>query len=181
MFERPSARLAYTALAVTCFAIFLAALDQTAVSALLPVIIEDFEGAFSPTSVERAGWIITAYLVGYTVVMPVMGRVSDLFGHRRVFNVSILIFILGSVLCALSPSLYWLSAARALQAVGGGAIVPIAMGMVGYSFSLRQQAVVIGVLVAAGEAGGVLGPLYGAYLAEPFGWQIGRASCRERV
>ena len=171
MFERPSNRLAYTALSVTCFAIFLAALDQTAVSALLPVIIEDFEGAFSPSSVERAGWIITAYLVGYTVVMPVMGRVSDLFGHRRVFNASILIFMLGSLLCALSPSLYWLSAARALQAVGGGAIVPIAMGMVGYSFSFRQQAMAIGILVAAGEAGGVLGPLYGAYLAEPFGWQ----------
>lgn len=162
---------AWVSLAVICFAIFLAALDQTAVSALLPTIIKDYEGAFSPTAVERAGWIITAYLVGYTVVMPVMGRVADLLGHRLLFNVSIVIFIAGSVLCAVAPSLKTLAFFRALQAAGGGAIVPIAMGIVGHTFSRRQQGFAIGILVAAGEAGGVIGPLYGAYVAEPFGWQ----------
>ncbi|MEW6019298.1 MAG: MFS transporter [Pseudomonadota bacterium] len=158
-------------MAVICFAVFVAALDQTAVSALLPTIIKDYEGSFSPSSVERAGWIITAYLVGYTVVMPVMGRIADLFGHRRVFNVSIAIFIVGSVLCALSPGLRSLAAARAVQAAGGGAIVPIAMGIVGLTFPRVRQGFAIGLLVAAGEAGGVIGPLYGAYLAQPFGWR----------
>jgi len=169
---RQDGRGAWLLLAVVSFAVFLAALDQTAVSALLPVIVKDFEGFFSPDAVERASWIITAYLVGYTVVMPVMGRVSDLFGHRRVFNISVLIFVIGSVLCALTGGFGQLAAARALQAVGGGAIVPIAMGMVGYTFGFRRQAFAIGILVAAGEAGGVLGPLYGAWLAEPFGWQF---------
>ena len=159
------------ALAVICFGIFLAALDQTAVSALLPTIIKDYEGAFSPTAVERASWIVTAYLVGYTVVMPVMGRLADVFGHRLLFNVSILIFIAGSVLCTLAPSFKWLAAFRAIQAVGGGAIVPIAMGMVGIGFSRRMQALAIGILVSAGEAGGVIGPLYGALMAEPIGWR----------
>ena len=162
---------AWVSLAAICFAIFLAALDQTAVSALLPTIIKDYEGAFSPTAVERAGWIITAYLVGYTVVMPVMGRVADLLGHRLLFNVSIGIFVAGSVLCAVAPSLRTLAFFRALQAAGGGAIVPIAMGIVGHTFSRRQQGFAIGILVAAGEAGGVIGPLYGAYVAQPFGWQ----------
>ncbi|MEK7818110.1 MAG: MFS transporter, partial [Actinomycetota bacterium] len=164
-------RGAWLALAVTCLGVFLTALDQTAVSALLPDIIKHYEGAFSPTAVERAGWIVTAYLVGYTIVMPVMGRVADIFGERLIFNVSILIFIAGSVLCALSPGLKVLAFFRALQAVGGGAIVPIAMGMVGHSFSLKRQALAIGVLVAAGEAGGVIGPLYGALVARPFGWE----------
>lgn len=162
---------AWVALAVICFGIFLAALDQTAVSALLPKIIKDYEGAFSPTAVERAGWIVTAYLVGYTVVMPVMGRLADLLGHRLLFNVSLLIFISGSVLCALAPSIKWLAFFRALQAVGGGAIVPIAMGIVGLGFSRKMQALAIGVLVSAGEAGGVIGPLYGALVAEPIGWR----------
>ncbi|MHB0867453.1 MAG: MFS transporter [Thermoleophilia bacterium] len=161
----------WVALAVLCFGIFLAALDQTAVSALLPTIIKDYEGSFSPTAVERAGWIVTAYLVGYTVVMPVMGRLADLLGHRRLFNLSILIFMSGSVLCALAPNLKWLAVFRAIQAVGGGAIVPIAMGMVGHTFSRRSQALAIGILVSAGEAGGVIGPLYGAYMAEPMGWR----------
>lgn len=162
---------AWVALAVICFGIFLAALDQTAVSALLPTIIKDYEGAFSPTAVERASWIVTAYLVGYSVVMPVMGRLADLLGHRRVFIFSILIFIAGSVLCALAPGLKWLAVFRALQAVGGGAIVPIAMGMVGHTFNRRTQALAIGILVSAGEAGGVIGPLYGAYVAQPMGWR----------
>ena len=164
--------MAYAALAVICFGIFVAALDQTAVSALLPTLITDFEGGFSPNAVERAGWIITAYLVGYTVVMPVMGRVADLFGHRRLFNISMLIFIAGSVLCALAPSLQLLAVFRAFQAVGGGAIVPIAMGIVGHSFDRRRQAMAIGLLVAAGEAGGVIGPLYGAFVALPLGWRM---------
>ena len=166
-----SKKSAWVALAVICFGIFLAALDQTAVSALLPTIIKDYEGAFSPSAVERAGWIITAYLVGYTVVMPVMGRIADLLGHRLLFNVSILIFIAGSIMCALAPTLKWLAFFRAIQAVGGGAIVPIAMGMVGLGFSRKMQGLAIGILVSAGEAGGVIGPLYGALVAEPIGWR----------
>ncbi len=164
-------RSAWAALAVLCFGIFLSTLDGTAVSALLPTIIKDYEGAFSPTAVERAGWIVTAYLVGYTVVMPVMGRVADLFGHRRVFNVSILIFITGSVLCTLAPSIQWLAALRALQAVGGGALIPITMGILGYSFDRRQHAMALGFLVLVYEAGGALGPFYGAFMAQPVGWR----------
>jgi EmrB/QacA subfamily drug resistance transporter len=162
---------AWVALSVICFGIFLAALDQTAVSALLPTIIKDYEGAFSPTAVERAGWIVTAYLVGYTVVMPVMGRLADLLGHRLLFNISILIFMAGSVMCAMAPTLKWLAVFRAVQAVGGGAIVPIAMGMVGIGFSRKTQALAIGILVSAGEAGGVIGPLYGAFVSQPMGWR----------
>lgn len=173
--ERPGKAAAYVALAVICFAIFIAALDQTAVSALLVTIIEEFEPTYSPTNtepLEMAGWVITAYLIGYTVFMPVMGRVADLLGHRFMFNISMAIFIIGSVLCVIAPDFWWLSAARAFQAIGGGAIIPIAMGIVGFTFSRRQQALAIGLLVAAGEAGGVLGPIYGAYLAEPFGWRL---------
>lgn len=172
--DRPARKAAYVALGVICFAVFVAALDQTAVSALLVRIIEDF-GGYSPTNtepLEKAGWVITAYLIGYTVFMPVMGRVADLLGHRFLFNISMGIFIVGSVLCVFSPNFWWLSVSRAVQAVGGGAIIPIAMGIVGFSFSRRQQALAIGLLVAAGEAGGVLGPIYGAYLAEPFGWRF---------
>jgi EmrB/QacA subfamily drug resistance transporter len=173
--DKPGKSSAYVALGVICFAIFVAALDQTAVSALLVTIIEEFEPTYSPTNtgpLEMAGWIITAYLIGYTVFMPIMGRVADLLGHRFLFNISMVIFIAGSVLCALSPNFWWLAVARAIQAIGGGAIIPIAMGIVGFSFSRLQQGFAIGLLVAAGEAGGVLGPLYGAYLAEPFGWRF---------
>lgn len=173
--DRPTKKAAYVALGVICFAIFVAALDQTAVAALLPEIIDDFEPTYSPVNtepLEMAGWIITAYLIGYTVFMPVMGRVADVLGHRLLFNISIVIFVVGSVLCTFATSFWQLAAFRAVQAIGGGAIIPIAMGIVGFSFSRKQQALAIGLLVAAGEAGGVIGPLYGAYLAEPYGWRF---------
>ena len=169
--EAIGSRSAWVALGVLCFGIFLSTLDGTAVSALLPTIVRDFEGGFTPTAVERASWIVTAYLVGYTVVMPVMGRIADLFGLRRVFNISLLMFMIGSVLCTMAPSINWLAGLRALQAVGGGALVPITMGIIGRSFSRSKQAMALGVLVLVYEAGGAIGPFYGAFMAQPLGWR----------
>ena len=127
-------RSQHIALAVLCTGIFLAALDQTVVVTVLPRIIDDLEGGFSPAGVERAGWIVTAYLFGFTVVLPLMGRVADLYGHRRTYNLAMLIFAAGSLLCAVSGSLYMLVGFRAIQAIGGGAVVPIAMAVVGHNF-----------------------------------------------
>lgn len=72
-------------LAVLCTGIFLAAIDQTVVVTVLPRIIDDLEGGFNPAAVERAGWIITSYLFGFTVVLPLLGRVADLYGQRRTY------------------------------------------------------------------------------------------------
>jgi len=149
------------ALAVLCAGIFLAAIDQTVVVTVLPRIIDDLEGGFSPAGVERAGWIITAYLFGFAVVLPLMGRVADLYGHRRTYGIAMGIFALGSLLCAFSGSLYALVGFRGLQAIGGGAVVPIAMAVVGHEFPVGKRALALGIIGAAGEAGGVLGPLYG--------------------
>lgn len=154
-----------------CSGIFLAALDQTVVVTVLPRIIDDLEGGFSSAAVERAGWIVTAYLLGFTVVLPVMGRVADLHGHRRTYNLALLIFAAGSVLCAVSGSLYMLVGFRTIQAIGGGAVVPIAMAVVGSTFPAGKRALALGVIGAAGEAGGVLGPIYGSVVGQYLGWR----------
>lgn len=83
------------ALAVLCAGIFLAAVDQTVVVTVLPSIIDDLEGGFSSAAVERAGWIVSSYLFGYTVVLPLMGRVADRFGHRRTYIISADLLVTG--------------------------------------------------------------------------------------
>lgn len=156
---------------VLCLGIFLAAVDQTVVVTVLPDIIDSLEGGFSSSGVERAGWIVTAYLLGYAAVLPLMGRVADRHGHRRTYLLSLSVFAAGSVLCALSWSLFGLVGFRALQAAGGGVLVPISMAVVGHRFPLNRRALALGVIGAAGEAGAVLGPLYGSLLGQYIGWR----------
>ena len=156
-------------LAVICLGIFVAALDQTVIYGALPDIMTDIR--LPLTKLDQAAWIVIGYLLGYTFAMPLMGRVSDVYGHGRIYILSLLIFMVGSVFVALATNLHWMVGARILQAIGGGAVVPIAMAIVGDIFSERRRAVALGIIGAAVEAGAALGPLYGAALAQFWGWR----------
>jgi EmrB/QacA subfamily drug resistance transporter len=123
------------------------------------------------TKIDQAAWIVIGYLLGYTFVMPLMGRVSDVYGHGRIYILSLLIFMLGSVFVALATNLQWMVGARILQAIGGGAVVPVAMAIVGDVFAEKSRAIALGIIGAAVGAGAALGPLYGAALAQFWGWQ----------
>ena len=156
-------------LAVACLGIFLAALDQMVVVTALPDIMLDIK--VPVTELNRAAWIVIGYLLGYTVAMPLTGRISDVHGHARVYIGSFLLFLVGSVLAAAAPNLNWMVGARIIQAVGGGAGVPVTMAIAGETFASHRRAVAIGIVGAAAEAGGVLGPLYGGVIAQGMGWQ----------
>lgn len=147
-------------IAIAALGIFLAALDQTVIVTALWPISKDLQ--IPITELDKAAWVITAYLLGYTVALPLMGRVADVYGQRRVYLFSLLLFTLGSVLCALAPSLEWLVAARGLQAIGGGAVLPVGMAMASHLFHVRRVPFMLGILGAVAEAGGVVGPLWGA-------------------
>ena len=123
------------------------------------------------TDLDSASWIITAYLISYTVAMPLAGRLSDVHGRVRVFQAALVVFIIGSILVAVAPNYPWIVSARALQAAGGGATVPIAMAMAVTAVPLRQRGMTLGLVVAAAEAGSVLGPLYGGAIIEWIGWR----------
>src|SRR3954452_11954859 len=131
---------------VVSLGIFLAVLDQTVVVTALPAIANDLN--IGPTQLDRAAWVVTSYLLGYTVALPLMGRVADVYGQRRIFLFSLGLFMLGSLFCALAPSLTWLIAARAVQAVGGGAVLPVGMGMCRYLFRERRVPFMLGILGA---------------------------------
>ncbi|MEE9203178.1 MAG: MFS transporter [Dehalococcoidia bacterium] len=148
---------------------FLAALDQTVVVTALPSIMQDIQ--LPVTKLEQAMWIITGYLLGYTFAMPLMARLSDVYGRVRVYVLSLLLFMVGSVLVATADSLGWLVGARVVQAIGGGATLPVTMAIAADIFPERRRAVTLGIIGAAAEAGGVLGPLYGGLLINFAGWR----------
>jgi MFS family permease len=154
---------------IAALGIFLAALDQTVIVTALWPISTDLQ--IPVTELDRAAWVVTAYLLGYTVALPLMGRVADVYGQRRISLVSLGLFMLGSILCAVAPSLEFLIAARALQAIGGGAVLPVGMAMVRHLFREQRVPFMLGVLGAVAEAGGVIGPLWGALVMKGFdGW-----------
>ena len=103
--------------------IFIAADDQTVIVTVLPEIMLDLTVPIS--ELDRASWTITGYLLGYVAAMPLIGRMSDVWGHRSLYVACMLLFMVGSVAAALTTSITWLVAARIFQAVGAGALVPI--------------------------------------------------------
>ncbi len=159
----------YVVLGILCLGVFSTALDQTVVVAALPSVMVDLE--IPLTDLDRAAWIVTAYLISYTVAMPLAGRLSDVYGRVRMFQAALVLFSIGSLFVALAPNFSWIVAARVLQAFGGGATVPIGLAMAVGAVSPERRGIALGLVAASAEAGSVLGPLYGGGIIEWIGWR----------
>jgi MFS family permease len=165
----PRRGVVVAALVALAAAVFVSGLDQTMVVTILPEIIVDLRVPF--TEFDEASWIVTAYLLGYTVAMPLVGRLADLYGYRPLFAACTALFVGGSWWAAESGGLGELVMARGVQAVGGGGMVPIALAATSALASGRARMLALGVIAGAAEAGGVLGPLYGTGMLELAGWR----------
>jgi MFS family permease len=155
---------------VLCAAVFVAALDQTMVLTVMPSIMRSLY--IDLAHLNDAGWIITAYFLGYTVAMPLFGRLADVRGRRSMAILALALFMVGSAACAFLDQLGWFVTARVVQAAGGGALVPIAMAAAADMFPPGRRALVLGIIGGAAEAGGVLGPIYGAGLSALWSWRL---------
>jgi EmrB/QacA subfamily drug resistance transporter len=159
-------------LALVCAAVFVGAVDLTVVTAVLPKIMADLQVSID-TDLSRAAWVITGYLLAYTVSMTFMGRLSDLYGRRAAYLVCLGIFIGGSAAVALAPTLNGVIAGRVVQAFGAGALVPISMALVGDLFPPERRAPALGVIAAVDTAGWMVGHLYGGVLMRVFDdWRL---------
>ena len=101
--------------------VLLAALDQSIVGTALPRIVSELGG------LDQLAWVVTAYLLTATAATPLWGKISDLYGRRPIFQIAIVIFLVGSALCGLSQNLPQLIAFRAIQGIGGGGLMAIAL------------------------------------------------------
>lgn len=161
-------------LAAVGFSVFVAADDLTVVSTMLRPIIGDL-GLVLPDGLDDAAWIVNAYLIAFVAVMPIAGRVSDVLGRRRTFVGAYSLFLVGTILIPLSirfdEPFGWFLLGRILTAVGGGAMVPVALAVVGDVYAEGKRARALGTLGAIETMGWVWGPLYGAMLVRFLSWE----------
>ncbi len=145
--------------------LLLAALDQIIVATALPRIASELH------SFDKLSWVFTAYLITTTVTVPLYGKLSDLYGRRRVFFVSITIFLVGSLLCGLAGTMTQLILFRALQGLGAGGLIPLAVASIGDLFPPRQRPRYQGLTAVVWAVASVMGPLLGGYFTDSLSWR----------
>src|SRR4051794_608888 len=163
--ETRSQREILVAFGAIMLATLLSALDQTIVATALPEIADDLNG-FGDLS-----WVVTAYLLATTVTVPLYGKLSDLYGRRRLFVVSITIFLVGSALCGLAQSIGQLIAFRALQGIGAGGLIPLSQAAIADLFSPRERGRYQDYIGAMWATAAVAGPLLGGTLTDAASWR----------
>src|SRR6266567_4714287 len=143
----------------------LASLDQTIVSTAMPRVIAELQGF------DRYTWVSTAYLLTSTVMVPIYGKLSDMFGRKPIFLFGIVVFLIGSALSGASQSMNELIAFRALQGIGAGALMPIAIAVVGDLFTPRERGKWQGVTGAVWGFSAIVGPTLGGWITENTSWR----------
>jgi EmrB/QacA subfamily drug resistance transporter len=143
----------------------LAALDYTVVGAALPRIVGELDG------LPYYAWVFSAYLLASTVTVPIYGKLSDLYGRRRMFLIAMALFLIGSALCGLAQNMPQLVVFRFLQGIGGGGLLPIAQAVIGDIFAPAERGKWQGIIVSFFGLSTIGGPLVGGWLTDTFGWR----------
>jgi EmrB/QacA subfamily drug resistance transporter len=155
-------RLIFSALML---GMLLAALDQTIVATAPPTTTGDLHG------LNHIGWVITAYLLAVTVVMPIYGKTGDLFGRKRVFQLAIVNFLIGSAASGLAHSMDQLIAFRAMQGAGAGGLIIGAQAIIGDVISPRERGRYQELIAAVFGLASMVGPLPGGFFVDNLSWR----------
>jgi EmrB/QacA subfamily drug resistance transporter len=144
---------------------FIAALEATVVGTAMPTVIATLGG------LNRYSWVFTAYIVTSTVTVPVWGKLSDLYGRRLLYQVGIGIFLLGTLLSGMSGSMTQLIVFRAVQGLGAGALIPLAMTIIGDIFTLKERAKMQALFSGVWGLSSVIGPVIGGFINDNISWR----------
>lgn len=143
----------------------LAALEATVVATAMPKVIASLGG------LAIYSWVFSIYLLTSTVSLPIWGKLSDLYGRRLCYQVGITVFLLGSVLSGMSQSMNQLILFRAIQGLGAGALVPIALTIIGEIYTLEERARMQGLFSSVWGISSIAGPLLGGFIADRYSWR----------
>jgi EmrB/QacA subfamily drug resistance transporter len=144
---------------------FLSALDQSIVGTALPRITSELGG------LDKLSWVVTAYMLTATASTPLWGKISDLYGRKPLFQIAIITFLVGSLLAGLSANIEQLIAFRAIQGLGGGGMMALAMATIGDVIPPRERGRYQGYFAAVFGTSSVLGPVLGGWFADGPGWE----------
>lgn len=139
-------------------------LDETVVSTAMPTIIRDLHG------LSLYGWVAGIYMLSLTMFMPILGKLADLFGRKKIYLTCVGLFIAGSIVCGLTPSMTVLLIGRGIQGIGAGGMMPLAMVILGDTFPLEQRAKIQALIGPVMFLPQLLGPTVGGYLVDHVNW-----------
>src|ERR687894_857477 len=142
-----------------------AAVSQTVVSPAMPVIVSELGG------IEHYSWIATSALLVSAVTVPVIGKLSDIYGRRGFYIAGLMVFMVGSVLAGAAQGFWWLVAARAVQGFGMGSIMPLSQTIIGDIISARERGKYMGYIGAVFGVASIAGPLVGGWITDNFAWR----------
>lgn len=144
--------------------LFLAAMEATVVATAMPTIVGQLGG------LEQYAWVFSAYMLASTTTVPLYGKLSDLYGRRKLYVFAMVLFLSGSVMCGLANTMTQLILARGLQGLGAGGIMPLAFILIGEMFSLDQRAKMQGLFSGVWGVSSIIGPLLGGFLVDNLSW-----------
>ena len=142
-----------------------AAVSQTVVSPAMPVIVAELGG------IDHYSWIATSTLLVSAVTIPMVGKLSDLYGRRGFYIAGLVIFMLGSILAGAAQGFWWLVGARAIQGLGMGTIMPLSQTIIGDIISPRERGKYMGYLGGVFGIASIAGPLAGGWITDAFSWR----------
>jgi EmrB/QacA subfamily drug resistance transporter len=150
---------------IVSLALFMASVDQTIVATALSTLQRDLHAP-----INWGGWTITIYALGQILMMPLAGKISDVYGRKRIFLVAVTVFTLASLACGFATSIYLLVPLRAVQALGGGAFMPSATGIVSDMFGPQRDRA-LGMFTSIFPIGGIAGPAMGGFFVQYWSWR----------
>jgi EmrB/QacA subfamily drug resistance transporter len=151
--------------AIVSIGLFMASVDQTIVATALPAIQHELH-----TQINWSGWTITIYALGQVVAMPLAGKISDMYGRKKVFLISAILFTASSLCCGFAGNIWLLLLPRFTQALGGGAFMPSATGIVSDHYG-RERDRAVGMFTSILPIGGIIGPIIGGVFVSYWSWR----------
>ena len=145
--------------------LFLASMEGTVIATAMPSIVAQLGG------LSIYSWVFAIYMLASTTTVPIYGKVSDIFGRKKVFTFSMILFLFGSVLCGFANSMETLIVFRAIQGLGAGGVLPMALTIIGELFSVEKRAKMQGLISSVWGLSSVIGPLIGGILVDQISWE----------